>query len=194
MSDESNHFTKVGSVSLADENALLRAALADAQERLHALEEHADSDPLTGLASAKRFEAELERVAGHAARHGTPAAVLTIDIKGLAEINERHGRFGGDAALLHVARLLGGLIRTTDVLARTGGGQFGLLLDHLDHNSAIDAAERLTRCIAAEPADLGAERAPVEARIAVTGLMPGDSAKDVAARAAANLTRVKQDD
>jgi diguanylate cyclase len=178
-------------VGLDDENALLRAALADAQARLEELEAAAEADPLTGLPNGRRFRVELDRAVGTAARHGTQAVLLSIDLEGLDAINERQGQTGGDAALRHVAGLLGGLIRSTDTLARTGGG-FALILAHLDHNSAIDAAERLARCIAEEPADLGSERIKVEARIAATSILPGDSAQDVLRRAEANLARAKQ--
>ena len=174
-------------VETSDENALLRAALAEAQQRIVELERNAESDTVTPLPSARRFRAELERVVGLAERHRTPAAVVGIELTSLAEIHESHGHFAADAALVHVARLLCGLIRSTDVLARTGDNRFGLILDHLDHNSAIDTAERLARCIAANPLDLGDVRVKLEAKVATTGILPGDGVEDVLLRADRNL-------
>src|SRR3954466_16182127 len=165
MSKHASDFTAVSPVSLTDENALLRASLAEARSRIEALEAAAENDPLTGLANGTRFERELERVTSQAERHATPAALLYIDLRGLKTINAKHGRFAGDAALIHVAKLLNGLIRSTDVLARIGGDLFALILDHLDHESAIDTAERLGRCVAAEPVDLGPSVAPIEAPV-----------------------------
>jgi diguanylate cyclase (GGDEF)-like protein len=178
-------------VETADENALLRAALADAQRRISDLERNAETDSVTPLPGAGRFRSELERVAGLAERHGTSAAVVGIELTGLAEIGERHGHFAGDAALVHVARLLCGLIRSTDILARTGEREFGLILDHLDHNSAIDTADRLARCIADHPLDLGHVKVPLAAAIATTGILPGDKAEEVLARAQRNLALAK---
>ena len=129
------------------------------------LEEDSDSDPLP-TASRRRFLGELARVVGRANRHGAGGALLFIDLKGLARINETHGRLAGDAALVHVARLLSGLIRATDIVARVGGDEFGLILDHIDHNSAIDTGERSLAAIAAHPVDLGGARVAVEARSA----------------------------
>jgi diguanylate cyclase (GGDEF)-like protein len=180
-------------LSTEEENALLRASLAEAQRRIRELEQASDADDVTPLPSAQRFRTELERVAGLAERHGTPAALVSIELNGLQAIGERHGHFAVDAALVHVARLLCGLIRSTDILARTGEAEFGLILDHLDHNSAIDTAERLGRCIADNPLDLGHTRIPVAATVATTGMMPGDMADDVLKRAEANLQRVKSD-
>jgi diguanylate cyclase (GGDEF)-like protein len=191
MAEHVPNLSAAAPASIEDENALLRASLAAAQRRIHELEGVADADDLTPLPSARRFRTELERVAGLAERHGTPAAVVSIELSGVPAIGERHGHFAADAALVHVARLLCGLIRSTDILARTGDAEFGLILDHLDHNSAIDTAERLARCIAESPLDLGHTQIQIEATVATTGIMPGDSAEDVLQRAALNLERVK---
>ena len=176
---------------LADENALLRAALAESRARVGDLEEVADDDPVTGLPGTRELERQLGRAVSQADRHGTPAALITIDLKGLAAINARHGRVAGDAALAHVARLLQSLIRTSDVAARTGRG-FALLLDHLDPDSAIDTGERIARYIADRPLDLGHAQVGVEATVGVATILPGDSAEDVLARAERNLERIKE--
>jgi diguanylate cyclase (GGDEF)-like protein len=193
MSKHATDFTAAAPATLADENALLRASLAEARARIDALEAAAENDPLTGLANGARFERELERVTSNAGRHGTPAALLYIDLRGLKTINAKHGRFAGDAALVHVARVIDGLIRTTDVLARIGGDLFALILDHLDHNSAIETAERLGRCIATDPVDLGPSLVPIEASVAVTAILPGDSVREVMLRASRNLALAREE-
>ncbi|HEX8623799.1 MAG TPA: GGDEF domain-containing protein [Allosphingosinicella sp.] len=174
-------------VDTSDENALLRAALADAQRRIGELEQRVESDSLTPLPTALRFRSELERVVGLAERHGTTAAIVGIQLTSLPAIHERHGHFAVDAALVHVARLLCGLIRSTDILARTGEARFDLILDHLDHNSAIDTADRLARCIADNALDLGHAKVKLESAVATTGILPGDKLDEVLARAERNL-------
>lgn len=190
MSRESIQFTGV-ELGLEDENALLRASLAEAQNRLQAIEQAADLDPLTGLPNRLRFVRGVERLVGQAERHGTPAALVSIDLKGLAAVNDQYGRLAGDSVIVHVARLLAGLIRSTDMVARIDGDVFGLLLDHLDQNSAIETAERLGRCIAATPVDVGGGQQSIQAEIAVTGILAGDSVEDVIERAERNLARAK---
>ena len=170
-------------LQLTDENALLRASLAEMRERLAELEQVADSDTLTPLPNRRAFLKALDRAIGQASRHHTPAALLHIDILGLHEINAAHGQFAGDAALIHVARLLAGLIRSTDVAARLGGDEFALLLDHLDHNSAIDTADRIVQCIAGNPVDLGGTSARLRAHVGVATVLGGDTADDVMHRA-----------
>lgn len=176
---------------LAEENALLRAALAEARARVGDLEETSDVDPVTGLPNERELARQLERVASQAGRHGTPAALISIDLRGLKRINERHGLIAGDAALSHVARLLRNLIRTSDVAARTGGG-FKLLLDHLDPDSAVETGERIARVIASQPLDLGSSEVAIEAIVGVASILPGDSGEDVLTRAERNLERVKE--
>ena len=183
--------TGAGFESLADENALLRASLAEMRERLQELERLADTDTLTPLPNRRRFLRELERVVSQSNRHGTPAAVLYIDLNSLKRVNDRHGHVGGDAALIHIARLLEGLIRSSDVVARIGGDEFGLILDHLDHNSAIETAERISRCIAGNPLDLGGAQVALQAAIGVATILPGDTAADVMQRADRNMYRAK---
>ncbi|MGE5723096.1 MAG: GGDEF domain-containing protein [Sphingomonadales bacterium] len=178
---------------LANENALLRASLAEMRAWVSELEELADSDTVTPLPNRRRFMHDLERVVGQAGRHGTPAALLYIDVNGLKGINDTHGRLAGDAALIHVAKLLSRLIRSTDVLARIGGDEFGLILDHLDHNSAIETAGRLARCIADNPLDIGGTLVRIDAAIGVATILPGDSPDDIVRRADLNLYRAKEE-
>ena len=178
---------------LVDENALLRAALAEMRERMGELEQIADTDTLTPLANRRRFLRELERVVSQANRHGTPAAVLYIDLDSLKLINDRHGHLAGDAALIHVARLLQSLIRTTDVVARIGGDEFGLILDHLDHNSAIETSERIGRCIASSPLEVGGAEVSLKVSIGVATILAGDTVEDVIQRADRNMYRAKSE-
>jgi diguanylate cyclase (GGDEF)-like protein len=178
---------------LNDENALLRAALAEARARLGEAEESAGRDPLTALMDPRQFARELERVLSQAARHGTPAALVSVDLKDLKSINDGHGRVAGDAALRHVARLLKSLIRASDVAARGGGGgAFSLLLDHLDADSALDTAERIAHCIAAHPLDIGHAVVPIEIWVSCATIMPGDTVEEVLRRATRNRERVKE--
>lgn len=176
---------------LEDENALLRASLAEMRERVAELERVADGDTLTPLPNRRRFLRDLERAIAQTNRHQTPAALLNIDIENLKAINDRHGRFAGDAVLIHVAKLLSTLIRSTDVLARVGGDEFGLILDHLDHNSAIETADRLTQCIAHCPLDMGGALIAIEATIGIATIMAGDTLDDVLRRADRNTLYAK---
>ena len=175
MSSLPSSFTGAAAASPAEENVLLRAALIEAQARIRELEAQAGHDCVTGLPDRARFEAEIDRAAAKVERHGTPAAVVEVALE---------SRDGGGLPAESAARvgaLLAGLVRTTDTVARIGEDRFGLILDHLDHDSALDTAERIARRVSADP------KARVHALAAATALLTGDGAAEVMARLARNL-------
>jgi diguanylate cyclase (GGDEF)-like protein len=117
--------------------------------------------------------------------------LLYIDIDELKAINDMHGHGVGDAALVHVAKLLAKLVRSSDLAARIGGDEFALILDHLDHDSAIEAAERIARVIANNPVDVDGRLVKLRASIGTAMILPGDSAEDAMLRADRNMYLAK---
>lgn len=85
-----------------------------------AAEEQARTDPLTGATNRRG----LELAAGRAWRPGCPAAVLAIDLDYFKDINDRLGHAAGDAVLRAVADVLNEETRESDIVARTGGDEF----------------------------------------------------------------------
>ena len=141
----------VDSQKMQDENAALKATIAELRGRIDELEKLADSDTLTPLPNRRFFLRELERVAKQVARYGTPAALLFVDVDGLKVINDAHGHGVGDDALIHVARLLREQVRGGDIVARIGGDEFGLLLDRADESTAREKAAALCAMVARSP-------------------------------------------
>jgi diguanylate cyclase (GGDEF)-like protein len=156
------------------------------------MEQASERDALTGLPNRPSFMRALERTVSRANRHGTPAALLYLDLDGLQAINARHGQIAGDAALIHVAKLLSDLVRTSDFAARVGGDEFAIILDHLDSDSAIETSDRIGRCIAENPLDLGAGTLPIRATIGVATILRGDSVEDVVRRGELTMHKAKR--
>ena len=176
---------------LLAENEGLRAALDDMRQRVEELERLADTDTLTPLPNRRVFVREVERVSRHVARYATPAAVMFIDVNALKCINDVHGHLAGDAALIHVAAILQREVRATDVVARIGGDEFGLLLHHLDEDAATAKATSLLQALADEPLDLGAVRLTVGLSIGLTMIHAGDSVDAILARADTQMYTAK---
>jgi diguanylate cyclase (GGDEF)-like protein len=174
-----------------DENELLAAALADMRAHVDELERLVDSDTLTPLPNRRRFLRELDRVVQHSKRYGTPAFVMFVDLDGLKTINDTYGHFTGDAALIHVAEILAPMLRTTDVIARIGGDEFGLLLEYLDEPAARDKAAKLAAAVASSPLDVGGPAIPLSVSIGLAEINAGDSPDAVLARADAAMYSVK---
>jgi diguanylate cyclase (GGDEF)-like protein len=101
----------------------------------------AATDALTGLKNRREFE----RLLAHNPRDRY--AVLAIDVDNLKPINDEHGHEAGDAVLRAVAAVLGGLVRTGDVLARVGGDEFAAVLAGATLEEADQVAERMRRAV-----------------------------------------------
>lgn len=176
---------------LLAENEGLRVALDEMRARIGDLERLADSDTLTPLPNRRFFVREVERVTRHVARYATPAAVMFVDVNALKAINDAHGHQTGDKALVHVAAILKREVRSTDVVARIGGDEFGLLLDHLDQCSADAKAQSLLDVLADEPLKLRKGEVPVGLSIGVTMISPDDTVETVLARADTQMYAAK---
>ena len=173
--------------SLVEENERLRAALMEMQYRIAELEQLADTDTLTPLPNRRAFLRRLEAVIQYAARHNTPAAVLYIDLDGLKRINDDYGHHAGDGVLLHLARLLTDSLRATDMVARIGGDEFGLILDHLNEADATAKAKALTDYVSAQSIDVGSARIAMRITIGLAMVRVGESVASLIERADAAM-------
>jgi diguanylate cyclase (GGDEF)-like protein len=132
--------------------ALRTAALVAEIDRL------ASTDPLTGLANRRVFEAALNREVARAARSGAPLSLLVLDVDHFKRVNDLLGHQAGDDVLRHVGRALGGEARQTDLAARYGGEEFCVVLPDCGPAEAMVVADRLRAAIAAstEPTQVSA--------------------------------------
>jgi len=128
---------------LIEEISLLRAKVARLQERVEQLDQLAHRDSLIDLPNRRGFMRELERLIARVDRYGINAAMLFVDLDGLKMINDTFGHRAGDEALIQVAGMLAKGVRHSDVVARIGGDEFGILLESSDENDAHDTATRL---------------------------------------------------
>ena len=135
---------------LLEEITRLRGEVSRLESRVEELDQLAHRDPLVPLANRRGMLRELETMIARHARHGTPAAILFVDLDGLKILNDSFGHMGGDAALVNVAEKLLEGTRATDCVARLGGDEFCILLDNAEEESAFETAERLVDLIACE--------------------------------------------
>lgn len=98
--------------------------VAQFEGRVAELETLASTDPLTGIANRRSFEAALSK----AITSGQNISLLLYDLDEFKGINDRLGHEAGDQVLSHFARLLRDEIRANDMAARIGGDEFVALL------------------------------------------------------------------
>ena len=78
-----------------------------------------------------------------ARRHGVPLGLALVDLDRFGAVNARYGRPVGDGVLAEAALVLRLALRESDVLARVGDDQFGVLLPETDLAPAQRCGERL---------------------------------------------------
>jgi len=107
------------------------------------------TDSLTGLLNRAGFSDRLEALIGDAAERAR-YAVMVLDLDRFSRVNACMGSLAGDELLITVARRVKGALRARDVLARTGGDEFGILLTLEEGRSDADhVAKRIQGALAA---------------------------------------------
>lgn len=159
--------------------AALKAELAAAQARIDELQAWADTDFLLNIYNRRGFERELDRSIAYIRRYNATGALIVLDVDRLKPINDGFGHAAGDVVLKGVVAVLMRHVRSSDIVGRLGGDEFGLLLWNLTEADALakaaaleDAIDRLTFVFKGRPVVAGAS-----AGIALIGAT--DAAADV---------------
>jgi diguanylate cyclase (GGDEF)-like protein len=131
-------------------DAITRVGLAYNRVRLH-LASLVLSDPLTGCLNRRGFDQALAREAARARRAGSELALLTLDLDHFKMINDTYGHLAGDEVLRAAGALLNQAVRGGDVVARTGGEEFAVLLPDTGAAAAFQFASRLCDIVRGHP-------------------------------------------
>lgn len=120
-------------VALALDNAQVRAVL----------ELQAQTDSLTGLYNHRYFHERLRAELNRASRSHDSIAVLMLDLDDFKRVNDVYGHGVGDQVLLELADLLQATVRSSDVVCRLGGEEFGVIMGSCDAGDALGLARRI---------------------------------------------------
>jgi diguanylate cyclase (GGDEF)-like protein len=101
------------------------------------------TDVLTELPNRRGLLARLEHVLPLQRRNAQPLSLALLDFDQFKSVNDQDGHPVGDAVLRFVAGQIAGDIRESDMLARLGGEEFGLLLPATESESARQLCERI---------------------------------------------------
>lgn len=108
------------------------------------------TDPLTGRPNRAAFLIAAEYLVPLAQRRSEPLSMICVDVHGLTNVNHDFGFREGDAVLRRAADLIARSVRASDVVARLGGPEFGLLLYSTDEVNAQTVVTKIERAIADE--------------------------------------------
>jgi diguanylate cyclase (GGDEF)-like protein/PAS domain S-box-containing protein len=138
------------------------------------LEFELEHDALTGLANRRLFEKQLTYAVAEAVESKKKVAVLCLDIRRFKRLNEVFGQQIGDECVRYVARVLTGLARADDWVARTGDDEFAVMLTALsDFSFAEEITSHLTEGFKT-PATIGGYEIQLSLDVGLAGC-PDDS-------------------
>ena len=145
-------------VACADEaESLAVVAIRDATD-LHDLAARfafvADHDLLTALLNKRGFETRLVEALARSVRYGDTGAVVVLDLDRFKEVNDTNGHAAGDAVLQAIAEVLRKRLRSTDLIARIGGDEFALMINHVDGDAALRMVDELLEQIGERIAEM----------------------------------------
>jgi diguanylate cyclase (GGDEF)-like protein len=128
--------------ALKDQLSVLQKKLDEKERKINEL---MITDNLTKLYNRDHLVTVLEEEIARCQRYAHPIAVIMIDIDGLRNFNNDHGKIAGDRLLLFAGNLIKESIRKFDRAFRYGGEEFVVVLPETDLTMAYIVAERIRK-------------------------------------------------
>ncbi len=101
------------------------------------------TDPLTACLNRRGLDQVLAREIARAGRTGQQISLIAVDLDHFKKVNDTYGHITGDVVLRELGMLLGQAARSGDMVARTGGEEFSILLPQTGPEGAYRMAVRI---------------------------------------------------
>jgi len=115
------------------------------REKQRQVEHLSFHDHLTGLYNRRYLEDAIARLD---TPRKLPFSIMVMDVNGLKQVNDTHGHDAGDQLLQAVASAIKTSTRAEDIVARTGGDEFVILLPNTGEKEIRDMRDRILKAIA----------------------------------------------
>lgn len=156
---------------------------------MHALQQRACTDALTGAANRQKLECDIEQMRNRVLRYGNSFSMVIFDIDHFKNVNDTFGHTAGDSVLIELTQIVQEQIRDVDFLYRYGGEEFVILLSDTDLAGATAAAEKIRQSIEAHTFRYVDS---LTASFGASQYSPDESAEKFIKRADENLYHVKK--
>ena len=131
------------SIALADKIRILNQDLSQALNLVNL----GYYDSLTGLKNRRFFEEELQRID---MQNNLPLTIVTADVNGLKLANDVFGHVTGDLLLKRTAEIISHACREGDIVVRTGGDEFAIILQRTDALQGEKLIQRTLQAMSGE--------------------------------------------
>jgi len=146
-------------------------------------------DYLTGLFNRRYFDAALDQLNSS---DQLPLSYIVGDINGLKLINDSFGRKAGDTLIIETAKIIRSYCRPADVLAKTGGDEFSILLPKTSHEAAVAIIKQIQSACKMHPIKAANESFQISISFgAATKASLNDDMLDLYKHAEANMNQHK---
>jgi len=162
-------------------------------EKLAQLRESTLMDGLTGLGNRRFAEESISEALWRYEREDHGFGLLVVDVDGLNGVNRTRGLAAGDTALRVVAATLQGTLRSFDLLARWGDGEFLAAVEKVPVQSLSCLAERMRDLVAGSSVVSGGGEFGVSVSVGGTIVWEGDTPERLVARAEGRLREAKME-
>ena len=135
------------------------------RERSEQLKWASEHDALTELPNRRAFQARLQAATLRAMETGEKVGLLLIDLDHFKHVNDSLGHSAGDDLLRAVAKRLRKGVRETDFVARIGGDEFAIILEHSPSQDVLLSVGKQLLSSLQKPMRAGGRAAPAGASI-----------------------------
>ena len=179
-------------VSAREQAEAAESRVRQLESELERVSEQVREDQLTGTLNRRGMDDALEREIARADRSGKAMCISVLDLDNFKRLNDTYGHAAGDAALVHLAKVIRHTVRPTDVIARYGGEEFLIILAGTSIDEAVGITTRLQRELTRRFFLHNNERLLITFSAGVAEYRQGESEESFFARADQAMYRAKE--
>jgi diguanylate cyclase (GGDEF)-like protein len=162
------------------------------QREMQRLNYLATRDELTGHLNRNSLRAELTQAIDNARAEDRHCAFLVASIDRLAMINDSYGFDAGDEVIVAVGERLARTLRASDIIGRTAGNKFGVILKNCAEREIAVVADRLRASVRNHIIDTRCGQVSATISVGAVWLPTGAvSSQEAMLRAAESLDRAR---
>lgn len=114
----------------------IRDDFKESRKKNKKLEFELNTDHLTGAANRRAYETTAAKEMQRFIRYNRTFSIIIFDVDRFKSINDTYGHAIGDKCLIEITSRIKGVLRITDILARTGGDEFVIIMPETNTDQA----------------------------------------------------------